>query len=156
MSDLRALAHLEEQLGEARWQALISSGNTGKIKEFLDTLPECAIPTEMILGGVAYDILSFLRGEQSVKGDLMVERAKEMGAHQGKKEREHLLAYQDEIPVALRGKVVFVFTDDRRPGGPEYVCCVCWDDDRWVSRWDWLDGGFFGRCRVLRRKSAQP
>jgi len=37
MSDLRALAHLEEQLGEKCWQDLIDSANTGKIKQFLES-----------------------------------------------------------------------------------------------------------------------
>ena len=155
MSDFRALAHLEEQLGEARWQALINSANTGKVKEFCDPLPECALPTTMTIGGRAYDILSFLRGdEKSVPGNTMVERAKEMTAHLGKEEREHLLKHQDEIPVALRGNMVFVFTDDRLPARPEYVYYVFWNDDRWVAHWGWLGDDWDGYCRVLRRKSA--
>lgn len=36
--DFRALAHLEEQLGEEGWKALIDPANTGKIKEALKGL----------------------------------------------------------------------------------------------------------------------
>ena len=154
MSDFRAVAHLEEQLGEAGWWALIDSANTGKVKEFCDALVAAGLPTTMTLGGVTYDILSFLRGETSVKGDVMVARSQEMGAHQGKEDRQHVLKHQDEIPSILRSKVVFVFTDDRHPDDPERVDYVCWRDGRWVADWRWLDGGWFGGFRVLRRKSA--
>jgi len=153
MSDFRAVAHLEEQLGEACWQALINSANTGKVKEFCDGLVAAGIPTTMTVGGLTYDILGFLRGdEKSVKGDVMVARAKNVGAHNGKKEREHLLKYQDEIPVALRGKVVFVFTDDQRPGDPGDVYYVCCPGCRWVAVCICLAVDWDGHCRVLRRK----
>ncbi len=156
MSDFRPVAHLQEQLGEARWRALINPANTGRVQEFCDTILESGLPTEMTLGGRTYDILSFLRGdEKSVKVDVMVARAKEMGAHQGREEREHLLNYQGDIPIALRGKVVFVFTDDRHPDGPGLVCDVFWRGSQWVRGWDWIDDGWFGCCRVLRRKSAR-
>jgi len=155
MSDFRALAHLVEQLGDERFQALISSNNTGKVKEFCDTLVKDAIPIEMTIGGRTYDLLGFLKGnEKSVKGDTMVERAKEMNANLGQDDGQHLLDNQQDIPAALRGKVVFVFTDWRRPGGPGRVACVYWDEDsqRWVQDWDWLGCVWGGRDRVLRRK----
>lgn len=110
------------------------------------------LPNKMTVGGRTYDILSFLRGERRVKGDVMVTRAKEMNAHQGNEERGHLLKYQAEIPVALRGKVVFVFTDDRHPDNPGNVCYVCWGVIRWVEGLAWLDRDWNDRCRVLRRK----
>ena len=153
MSDFRKCAQLQEQLGPDRWNALIDSGNTGKVKDFCDGLVAAALPTTMTLGGGEYDILSFLRGEKSVKGDVMVAHAKEMNAHQGKKEREHLLNHQDEIPAILQGNVVFVFTDDTRPGDPEDIAIVRWGGDRWVQRWHWLVLVWSGDYRVLRRKS---
>lgn len=107
----------------------------------------------MTVGGRTYDILGFLRGdERSVVGSTMVSRAKEMSAHLGKEDREHILAHQAEIPVGLRGKVAFVFTDDRHPVGSEGVYYVCWNGDRWVEGWGWLAFGWDGRDRVLRRK----
>lgn len=155
MNDFRPLAHLEEQLGETRWRVLIDPVNTGKIKDILDGLVAARLPTTMTIGGRTYDILSFLRGdEKMVKGDIMITRAKEMGAHQGKEDRERLLKHQDEIPVALRGKVVFVFTDDRHPAYLGFVYYVYWIDVRWVKSWFWLGRDWDDNYRVLRRKSA--
>jgi len=155
MSDLRAMAHLQEQLGNERFQALISSGNTGKVKAFCDELIKAAIPTVMTIDGVTYDILGFLKGdEKSVHGTVMVGRAKEMNANLGRDDGQRLLDHQDEIPVALRGKVVFVFTDWRNPDNSEDVCCVFWSGDSrcWVRFWVWLGFDRDGSCRLLRRK----
>ena len=149
----RAMSHLLEQLGDERFAVLIDSGNTGKVKCFCDTLVKDALPTTMTIGDRTYDILGFLRGDEKyVKGDVMVARVVEMGANLGKEDGQYLLDHQDEIPVALRGKVVFVFTDWRHPGSSEGVYYVYWDDDRWVRYWRWLARDFRGYCRVLRRK----
>ena len=61
MSDFRATAHLQEQLGETRWAALIDPANTGKIKDLCDKLVAAAIPTEITVGGVVYEVLPILR-----------------------------------------------------------------------------------------------
>ena len=149
---LRELAHLQEQLGDERFAALIYSGNTGKVKDFCDQLLKDTLPTTMTVGGRTYDILGFLeKGETSVVGSTMVERAKKMSAHLGEDDGQHLLDHQSEIPVALRG-MVFVFTDWRRPGGPGSVGCVDWGGGRWVLRWIWLDDDWRGGDRVLRCK----
>lgn len=150
----RAMAHLLEQLGDERFAALIDSGNTGKVKEFCDALVKDALPSEMTVGGRTYDILGFHRGEEYVKGDLMVSRAKEMNAHLGQNDGQHLLDNQQDIPAALRGKVAFVFTDWRHPDDPGNVYYVCWHEgsERWVKDWSWLDSDWHDDCRVLRRK----
>ena len=154
MSDLRELAHLREQLGDERFAALISSDNTGKVKEFCDGLVKDVIPTTMTIAGRTYDILSFLREDkESVVGHTMVERAKEMlSAHLGEDDGRYILDHQDEIPAVLRGKIVFVFTDWRRPDYSGHVYYVCWDDVRWIQDWGWLDGDWGDYYRVLRRK----
>jgi len=111
------------------------------------------MPTTMTIAGRTYDLLGFLRGdEKSVRGTVMVDRAKEMSAHLGADDGRHLLDHQDEIPVALRGKIVFVFTDWRHPGGSVNVYYVYWSGSRWVRDWDWLDFGWDGFYRVLCRK----
>lgn len=48
MSDFRAVAHLEEQLGEQCWRELIDSANTGKIKRFLDSIRPLLIPVGVV------------------------------------------------------------------------------------------------------------
>ncbi|MEK7065347.1 MAG: hypothetical protein AAB963_02785 [Patescibacteria group bacterium] len=116
---------------------------------------EDVLPTTMTVGGRVYDILSFLRGnEKFVNGHIMVERAEEMGANLGKDDGEHLLKNQGDIPVELRGKVVFIFTNWRHPDDSEDVAYVYWGEDsqRWVQDWDWLVYDWDGFVRVLRRK----
>ena len=108
----------------------------------------------MTVGDRTYDILGFLRGdEESVVGHTMVDRSKETNANLGKEDGEHILKHQDEIPVALRGKVVFVFPDWRHPDDPEFAFYVYWGGDRWVQVWGWLGrGDCDGHDRLLRRK----
>lgn len=130
------------------WQenSLLSVSKQGKWQ--MGTVLESDILREMIIGGVTYDILSFLQGnETSVDTEALIARCKEMG---GERDRKIVLVTQDKIPTALRGKVGFVFvTEDGR------VSCVYWLDGRWVYdeipsslRYDW--SGFH---RVLRRRS---
>ena len=111
------------------------------------------VSTTMTIGDRTYEILGFLRGdEKSVPGSVMVERAKEMQANLGQDDGQYLLDHQEEIPQALRGKVVFVFPDWRRPGDPGCVACVDWRGNRWVQDWYWLDCVWYDIDRVLRRK----
>lgn len=127
------MAHLKEQLGDERFQALISSDNTGRVKELCDSLVKDAPPSEMTVGDRTYDMLDFLRaGEESVVGYTMVDRSKEMNANLGKEDGEHILEHQDEIPFVLRGKVVFVLPDWRHPDNSEDAYYVCWRDGRWA------------------------
>lgn len=153
MDYFRKLAHLQEQLGEERFKALISSDNTGKVKEFCDGLLKSAMPTEIAVGDRVYEILSFLKkGESCVTGHTMVERAFGMNANLGEDDGQYLLDHQDGIPVALRGKVVFVFTDWRHPFDSSDVLFVYWRDGRWVRDWAWLGDDWNDNGRVLRRK----
>jgi len=153
MSGLRSLAHLEEQLGPDRFAVLIDPGNTGKVRDFCDGLLKDALPTTLTIGDRTYDLLGFLRGdEKSVRGNVMVDRVKKMNAHLGEDDGNNLLEHQADIPVALRGKVVFVFTDWRHPDDSGLVYYVYWDGRRWVQDWHWLEVDWNGCYRVLRRK----
>lgn len=150
---LRKLAHLLEQLGKERFEVLIDSGNTGLVKEFCEGLLKGSLPTEMTVCGRTYEILGFLReGETSVVGHVMVERARDMSAHLGQDDGQHLLDNQQDIPLSLRGKVVFVFTGWRNPDDSGDVYYVCWGDGRWIRCWGWLGINWCDECRVLRRK----
>jgi len=87
------------------------------------------------------------------KEDLLFKLLKEMNANLGQDDGEHILKHQDEIPVALRGKVAFVFTDWRHPDNPGLVYSVCWNGGQWVRYWNWLDDDYWGgNSRLLRRK----
>ncbi|MEA3449649.1 MAG: hypothetical protein U9Q85_01570 [Patescibacteria group bacterium] len=112
------------------------------------------LPTQMTPGERIYDILDFLEvGEMFVVGHTMVKRAKEMNANLGKEDGEYILKHQNDIPVALREKVVFIFSDWHLSGFPGDACFVCWLGDEWIRRWYSLGGGGWG-CydRLLRRK----
>jgi hypothetical protein len=87
----------------------------------------------------------------------MVERAKQIGAHQGRGDREHVLNYQHQIPVCFRGKVVFLFTDDRDSEGGRYYHYIYWaPNSRWAGHWRFLpEDGFYPSSRVLRRKAVK-
>lgn len=115
--------------------------------------PDVTLPTTMNIGDRAYEILLILRdGEASIRGSVMVDRAKETNANLGEEECEHLLVHQNYIPVAFQGKVAFMFTNWRRPDYSGGVACVYWNGGRWVRHWDWLDDDWHGSYRVLRRK----
>ena len=153
MDTLRSTARLQREIGDILFDALVSSDNTDAVREFAKTLVKDAMPTSFTVGNRTYDMLSFLRGnEKSVVGHTMVERAKEMVANLGQDDGQYLLDNQQDIPVALRGKVMFVFTDWRHPDVSSYVYYVYWGDGRWVRDWYWLDGGWDDNDRVLRRK----
>ncbi len=154
MDTLRSVAHLQKELGDDLFNILVSSDNTAAVREFAKTLAKDALPTTMTVGGRTYDLLGFLQGdEKSVVGPKMVERAKDMQANLGEEDGQHILKHQDEIPVELQGKVVFVFTDWRRPEYPEFVAYINWNGDRWVQHWLWLALDYwYGNGRVLRRK----
>ena len=154
MDTLDSTTHLKREIGDERFAALINPENTGKVREFCDQLIKDFLPTEITVGNRTYEVLPVLREGDGgvVKGDVMVERAKKMNANLGSDDGQHLLDHQDEIPEALRGKVVFIFTDWRHPAYSEGVYYVHWNGDRWVGPWYWLDNDFFDVCRVLRRK----
>ena len=158
MDTFKSVAHLQREIGEERFQALISSDNTEKVKNFCDQLIRYTIPTTMTVGGRAYDILGFLKGdEKSVVGCTMVALAKELSAHLGEDDGQHILKHQDEIPATLRGKIVFIFTDWRDPDDSDHVAYVDWSGGQWVQCWGWLDDEWSGsrwvvNSRVLCRK----
>jgi hypothetical protein len=154
MDTLHSVVHLQREIGDEAFNALVSSDNTEAVRQFAQELVEKSLPTKMTVGGRTYEILCFLKGdEKSVIDHVMVDRAKEMNANLGQDDGEHILKHQDEIPVALRGKVAFVFTDWRLPDGSGDACGVYWNDDRWVRGWGWLDDDdWSGDGRLLRRK----
>lgn len=175
MSSLfRKLAHLQEQLGEAGLNALLSSDNTGKVKAFCETLLSqfpsqihaadlipngCRVvedvePTEFNVEDLEFP--TFLEaGETSIGGDLMRERAVNLKANFGLTDGKRILANQGKIPVEMRGKyIVLTGTKLRDPDGCLCVACLYWDDDRWVLDFIWLDDGFGGYDRLVRRKET--
>ena len=152
MKYVGALTRLMEHLGDERFQALVDSTNTERVKELCDDLLKSPPPAIMTLGRT-YEILSFLKdGEGVVESAVMVERVKELGIDFGKEDCEYLIAHQAEIPIAFRGKINFIFPNWRNPSLSDYVALVRWNDSCWVLVWPRLVSDWSDRTRLLRRK----
>ena len=151
MDTLRSVVHLQRELGDNLFNVLVSSDNTGAVRHFAEKLAQDTFPRKMIVGGCRYDILCFLQeGEDEVKGDVMVKRAVEMRAKLSEDVGRHILEHQADIPVVLRDRVHFVFTDWHRPNNSRDVYSVYWFRYRWVRHHHNLDhGGWNSKCRVL-------
>jgi hypothetical protein len=118
MDTLRSVAHLQREIGDGLFNMLVSSHNTDAVREFAKTLVIWDdLSVTFTVGNRTYDMLSFFREDdgKAVVGHTMVERVKKMKANLGKDDGQYLLNNQRDIPVALRGEVVFVFTGWRGP-----------------------------------------
>lgn len=117
------------------------------------TPPPPPVLPDLIALPFGFEAPRIIADGEVVKGSIMLARAKEANAVSGKTECEDFLAHQDEIPVELRGKVVFVFAGWQRPDDSGIVAIVYWDVDRWVQDWGWLGRGWRGRRRPVRRSA---
>lgn len=121
--------------------------------DFCNNPGSATLPTELTVGDRTYDMFAFIgEGQASVFGWSMAVRAKEMLANLGEEDGQYLLDNQQDIPAALREKVVFVFTDWCFPRSPEDVCCVRWRDGRWIQIGRRLGYSWDTSHQVLRRK----
>ena len=115
-------------------------------------LPAAKPSTEFTISGRVYELMPFLKeGESSIKGDVMVRRAKKFKANLGKKDGQFILKHQTEIPSEYQGKFYLVLTAWRRPSFPRGVAYLRWRGYRWCQNWNWLDSGWGGHARLLRR-----
>jgi len=117
------------------------------------------IPTELVNIGPEkrnYDIINFPWGSEVsyITGHTMFEEWKiKTDASVGEDDGQYLLDNQRDIPIVLRGKVAFVFTDWCLSDSPESVFyCVYWVGNCWVPYWDWFGLDWRSGGRVLRRK----
>lgn len=108
------------------------------------------IPVEMTIGGITYEIIRF-ESKVSGRGFTLVPR----GMLAAKEDKDHLLHYQGDIPVAFRG-ISFVFMPDSgEEYNPETLSIVGWSrcDSNWVGKSNcWFPGESRHNCRALRRK----
>ena len=150
----RELAHLHEQIGDERFQALVSSDNTGKVKIFCDNLIGVTggLPVEITIGDRTYEIVRFDWGRKYDPDVSMQERAMDMNAFLGEEDGQYLLEYQDEIPAVLRNKFAFVFLNWHKTYDSRWAAMVYWRDDHWIQNWTGYEQGWFGYYRLLRRK----
>lgn len=103
------------------------------------------------VGDRTYELVPFLKeGEESISGDEMLKRAKELGAECGEEDGKYILEHCGEIPESVR-EYFLIFSAWRGPGDPRYVACLYWHDSEWDQYWYWLDYRWGGRYRLVRR-----
>lgn len=98
------------------------------------------------------ELAPFLKaGENSIGGQEMVRRARELRANLGQRHAEYLLEHQSDIPAEFR-KYYLVFTETiwRHPGGRLDVACLRWRGGQWVLSFRWLGRGWRSRGRLPR------
>lgn len=101
------------------------------------------------------DIVEFLKpNESSVNGEVMKQRAKELGAHLGQAHAEYLLDHQELIPTEWRGKYYLTFAGTvwQDGFGRRFVAYLYWGGDRWYLHFYWLEDVWFSRDRLLRSR----
>ncbi|GEM_PF-2137483 len=115
------------------------------------TLPDGDIQYEA--GEVMFELTEFLKSSESwVKGTVMADRAKELGANPGQKHAEWLEEHQDRIPEEFRKfHLIFPGTLWRDARGDRSVPCLGWGGGRWCLYFFWLGGGWHSGGRLLRR-----
>jgi hypothetical protein len=162
MTNFRKLAHLEEQIGEVAFSALINPRNTGKVKAFCRELMSTSPfePIEMSIGGRTYEILSVLqRNEEKITFGEYVARAKAEKAITGGDEWSFILEHANEIPQTLRGRVNLMFPESRHSNFPDYPVFIATDRERWsvcsaaIKFSDSIGDIFGAETCVVRRKA---
>lgn len=98
------------------------------------------------------ELVEFLKpGESNVKGNVMADRAKELGANLGQKHAEWLEKNQDRIPVKFRQfYLIFPGTVWQGPDGNRGVPRLSWYGDRWRLGFYGLGSGWYSSDRLLR------
>ena len=119
-------------------------------KEGWDLVEDVGDPGEILIANL--EIVSFLReGEGSISGDVMRQRAVELGANLGQRHAEFLLEHQQEIPKEFRKfYLVFPGTFWRDSRGSLHVPYLGWGGVRWVLRLHWLEDAWGLIDRLLR------
>ena len=157
MGDLRKLAHLQEQIGKERWQALINSDNTRKVSVFCDELLG-GLPNRLASGDRIYQICNFFNyGEDSVPKDIGIDRAIKLKANLGEGDARYLLEHQADIPSRLRNEVFFTFTNWGHHSRDSSLAVINWSDREvaWELWWPHVDSFWTSMFKVLHREDKK-
>ncbi len=99
---LRSAAHLQREIGDAKFEALVSSDNTKATGGFAGCLIEPSLlVTEMTVGGRTYELLTPFADHESLQVAEVLTWAQEMGLSTGEEEARHILKQQQDIPEVL-------------------------------------------------------
>lgn len=112
------------------------------------------LPTEFTVGDRTYELVPILKtGETSVSTETVLERASELKAELGQEDGEYILRHQRDDLGGLGDRSCMVFPRWRGPGGRLSVAFLDRRDGEWRLDFVWLGRGWYGRCRLARRKS---
>ncbi len=106
-------------------------------------------------GTYEYTFEGFLReGEEYIKGDEMVSRAKASSAYSGLQHALYFLENQHLIPEQFRGNNYLIFADTEALAslGARHVTCLGWDGRQWYLGWGWLGRGFRRDVLLVRAR----
>lgn len=109
-----------------------------------------------VQGEPILELAEFLKkGETSVIGDVMFDRAVELDNRASQQHAERLLAQQDSIPEEWRKfYLVFPGTKWRHSGGGPLVPYLRWSGVKWYLGWRWLGYHWNSDCRLVRIANA--
>ncbi|MBI3952685.1 MAG: hypothetical protein HY336_01885 [Candidatus Doudnabacteria bacterium] len=105
-----------------------------------------------------YTFEGFLReGEESVKGDEMVARAKASGAYSGLQHALYFLDNQHLIPEEFRDKKYLIFADTEALNSNDRsdVACLAWGGLQWILYWRLLVDDFNRNDLLVRARKVQ-
>ena len=109
------------------------------------------------VGNMELELAEFLKqGEDSVKGDVMRERAKKSNPMiLGERHARALLEKQGSIPETWhKFYLVFPGTVWRDRDGGLHVPYLLWNGDRWNLNFNWLEGEFNRNDRIVSLRNS--
>ena len=138
-SDLRKLAHLQEQLGKILWIALLDPSNTGRVRGFCNKLLR-----EMTIGVHTYKLVcGFRERREELRDDFL-----------GEEDARYLLKHRKDIPRVFEERDgAFVFPKWKCPSDDEKVAYISFSGG-WYHRWDRLNRGWGDNDYVLLRAES--
>ena len=153
MEALLPTTHSQRTPRKRNFRTITRPDNKNPIRKY-SQLAKITLPTEMVIGGICYGILSILKKEEkSIIGHTMVRRAREENARLGQKDGKHLLKHQGEIPVIFQENAIFVFTDWRSSERSDVISYVFYDTTNWCRGGKQIhDGNWDRRFHLLYRK----
>ena len=148
MDTLQSVENLQKNLGDDLFKVLISPDNTKAVHRFIKKLAD----TTLTLGGCTFEIVKLLKkDEEYVKAYILSERTKDMMIKSGEEDALHILKHQEEIPVYLRNKVIFIFPNWHPHRRDDHLHFIGWNGKQWVKSGTWIAGHLGNDCRVLCR-----
>lgn len=105
----------------------------------------------LVLKSRTYHVPRIIAEGEVIRGKEILDRTKKANATLGEEDGEWFIENQDDIPIELRGKVVFVFTEWRDRNDSRKIHLVIWSNGRWTAYWRWLGNDWYSHNRPVER-----